>query len=622
MSNIVKKVKRGKPMKSIKAREKKLKKLLSETVLGVDYYQREYKWGSEQVNELIRDLHDEFKNTYNTSNPDIPYKDQTLYFLGSIVVIKSKNTRYIVDGQQRITTIFLILIYLKNFLKTIPNKFEFRIQKLIYDESQNSKKYWLDVADRIQCMKALLSDEEYSIEGKSESVKNMVSCYENIKEVFLSLNMDKVEIRKFSLWIVNNVKVVEIKVTDDQDAYTIFETMNDRGLDLSATDMLRGYLLSNVEGETNRIDADKKIGMYLEQFKKHGGKVDADFFKTWLRSQYASKIRTSKKDTKPEYFDNIGEDNYNRWVRDNKDQVIADAGSFYNFVHRDLSFFAEVYLTLLNASIHIDSDMRSVKFNSDIEFTLQHQLIMAGISPNDNIEVITKKIRIISDFIDIWLNLRIWNHQSNRYDNLRYPTFNYMQKIRRKSVTEIQHTLREILDDIMTEHDFSSPRKILKRHHQSARIQLARMIDWLEIESGVPGKYVNYRSENSRNPPYNIEHIWHDDYAEFNYNSQEEFDNHRNLIGGLLLIKSDTNRILSNKGYKEKLDTYYRENILASSLHRNFYNHNHKFLRAMKRHGINFEHHDKFTKKDIISRSRLYCEIAKLVWSPDRILEK
>ncbi len=53
--------------------------------------------------------------------------------------------------------------------------------------------------------------------------------------------------RYFIDWLLENVHLVEITAYSDDDAYTIFETMNDRGLSLSPTDMLKGYLLANID---------------------------------------------------------------------------------------------------------------------------------------------------------------------------------------------------------------------------------------------------------------------------------------------------------------------------------------------------------------------------------------
>ena len=110
----------------------------------------------------------------------------------------------------------------------------------------------------------------------------------------------------FIWWIIRNVKMIEITADDDGDAYTIFETMNDRGLSLSPTDMLKGYLLANIKDPSKRREADTLIKKYLSKFAEYGKDTEADFFKAWLRSQYAVDIRARYKDAKPKDFDKIG----------------------------------------------------------------------------------------------------------------------------------------------------------------------------------------------------------------------------------------------------------------------------------------------------------------------------
>lgn len=56
-------------------------------------------------------------------------------------------------------------------------------------------------------------------------------------------------------WLLRHVHLVEITAYSDEDAYTIFETMNDRGLSLTQTEMLKGYLLANISDPTKRAQA-------------------------------------------------------------------------------------------------------------------------------------------------------------------------------------------------------------------------------------------------------------------------------------------------------------------------------------------------------------------------------
>ena len=109
--------------------------------------------------------------------------------------------------------------------------------------------------------------------------------------------------------------LVEITAYSDDDAYTIFETMNDRGLSLSPTDMLKGYLLANIDDETKRRDGQRPLARPDAELNEAGKEVETDSFKTWLRSQYANKIRERRKGARPEDFDRIGTE-FHRWVRE------------------------------------------------------------------------------------------------------------------------------------------------------------------------------------------------------------------------------------------------------------------------------------------------------------------
>jgi uncharacterized protein with ParB-like and HNH nuclease domain len=82
---------------------------------------------------------------------------------------------------------------------------------------------------------------------------------------------------------------VQITAYSDDDAYAIFETMNDRGLKLTPADMLKGYLLANMEEGKPRTTANDVWRKRLRTLDDHADDASSDFLKTWLRSQYDSR---------------------------------------------------------------------------------------------------------------------------------------------------------------------------------------------------------------------------------------------------------------------------------------------------------------------------------------------
>ena len=140
----------------------------------------------------------------------------------------------------------------------------------------------------------------YDSVDQVESIQNLIGRYNDIAEAFPAEIADEKALPYFVDWLRNKTQLVEITAYADADAYTIFETMNDRGLSLSNTDMLKGYLLASITDTAKRAEANKEIKHWLLTFAKRDSERDtkeseADFFKAWLRAKYAQDIRERKK---------------------------------------------------------------------------------------------------------------------------------------------------------------------------------------------------------------------------------------------------------------------------------------------------------------------------------------
>jgi uncharacterized protein with ParB-like and HNH nuclease domain len=100
-------------------------------------------------------------------------------------------------------------------------------------------------------MEALFNQQPFNEKNQAESISNIIACYQNIEELFPT-EIKSEALPYFIDWLIENVYLVEIATTSDDDAYLIFETMNDRGLRLTPADMLKGFLLANINDETER----------------------------------------------------------------------------------------------------------------------------------------------------------------------------------------------------------------------------------------------------------------------------------------------------------------------------------------------------------------------------------
>jgi uncharacterized protein with ParB-like and HNH nuclease domain len=603
-------------MKEIRGEAKTIRQLLTGNKYSIDYFQREYKWQSKQIQELLEDLAGKFLNDFDTNHERQAVEEYGHYFLGSIIISQKGLKKFIIDGQQRLTTLSLILIYLYNLQREQKNDGE-NLKELIYSQKFDKKSFNLDVDDRNTCMEALFNQTSFDDTQQSESVKNIVARYSDIKEYFpYELTSDA--LAYFIDWLIENVHIVEITAYSDEDAYTIFETMNDRGLSLTPTDMLKGFLLANISDESKQREANQLWKKRINELVNLGKDEEADAIKTWLRSQYAQTIRERKKGAVPRDFDRISTE-FHRWVCDNQAEVgLNKSSDFLFFIERDFSFYTRQYLRLREASITLQPGLEEVFYNSQHGFTLQYPLLLAPLNPDDNQSIINQKIRIVASFLDIVLARRLWNFRTITYNTMQYAMFLIMLEIRRKSPEQLVVILRQKLD-VEPEFSLNDRLRLHQQNYKAIHQFLARITDHIEQQSGLKSRYREYIATGKNR--YQVEHIWADKPQRHvdEFSSEDDFKEYRNRIGGLLLLPQSFNASYGNLPYEKKLPFYYGQNLLAQSLCSQCYEHNPGFLAYKKRSQLSFQSHKEFKKSDLDIRQKLYQKIAEEVWHPDRL---
>ncbi len=207
-------------------------------------YQREYVWEERQVNQLLSDVFDEFDNNHNKE-----------YFIGSTVVFKDNNGSYeLIDGQQRTTTLFLIICALKYVYKEW-NLDTDTLDRMIKDKTVNAlgdsiDKYKLELqykdSSNILNVISSLSDRPENLKGSAERLFN---AYENII-AFLNQNFRKnkpEQLKKFFVYLYRKLKFIQIETPEINDALKIFETINERGIGLNPMDLLKNLIFRQVD---------------------------------------------------------------------------------------------------------------------------------------------------------------------------------------------------------------------------------------------------------------------------------------------------------------------------------------------------------------------------------------
>ncbi|MCY4101750.1 MAG: DUF262 domain-containing protein [bacterium] len=605
-------------MRPIDGKAKSVRQLLQGVKYSIDYYQREYRWEAKQVRELIDDLSDMFLEEYETGISRHSVADFPHYFLGSIIISQRRGKSFIVDGQQRLTSLTLLLIVLRNLQRDRDDAVQ--IDDLIFSERYGMKTFNLAVEERFACMDALFDCAPFDPAAESESVRNLYERYQDVED-HLPAELHEDALPYFVDWLIDNVHMVEITAYTDEDSYLIFETMNDRGLSLSPTEMLKGYLLTNMD-QGRRVSANDLWRDRLQELREESDEHGSDFFKSWLRSQYAMKSRERRKGAVPEDFEHIGTA-YHRWVRnESKALVLNQSEDFFDFVNGKFDFYSRHYLRLRKAQRELIQGLEHIYYNADHGFTLQDILLLAPLRVDDTAPTIERKMRLVAQFVDILLAWRIWNFRSIAYSTMQYSIFLLVRQIRGLDEEDLATTLHKRLLKESETFRSNSRLRVHQQNRYSLQRLLSRLTDYVETQSGQSSRYLEYTAH-GRNR-YEIEHIWADQpdryVDEFRHSS--DFSEHRNRIGGLLLLPKRFNASYGSLPYEDKLPHYNSQNLLARSLHPQAYERNPGFVSFVSASGLPFRAHEDFKRSDLEERGELYCRLAERIWNPDDLLDE
>ena len=291
--------------------------LLSDKFLKVPLYQRSFAWQKENVKELFDDIINSYPNEY---------------FIGTIVVTDKGDHLEIVDGQQRIVTVSLFFIAVRDVLRekgedkradAIENKF---IVEESYREEEIKQRLTLNNIDNDFYSRALI--EGQTIKPNRASHERLREAYNYIKSFIVKkYNSEGLNgILDITDFIKDKLLVIIVTVSDDVNAFTVFETLNDRGLILSQTDLIKNYLFNK---------ASDRISEAQDKWTRFTGAIESGISEeeilNYIRYYWSSKHGLTRE---KELYKSIKEK-----IR-NKNQVIT--------LLSNLEKNSEIYLAILN----------------------------------------------------------------------------------------------------------------------------------------------------------------------------------------------------------------------------------------------------------------------------------
>ncbi len=341
-------------------------------------YQREYVWTDKEVHQLLEDI-DEQIDTGTTRE----------YFIGTVLVSPNhqKNHYEVIDGQQRLTTFFLLLCALKHLFHGEPQwQTVSGLISTSYTDSDGETRTSLRLEPRYenagevitklveldadpQAVRAGIQSSDIASFG---SLENLINAYSTLHR-YLKDNYDSPgKLKKYWGYLANNVVFIQIS-TDVSSALKIFETINERGVGLNPMDLLKNLLFTQVKQTqfTQLKDEWKKITKPLEKEKEK----PLRFLRYFLMANYV--IKNDRGDAV------VREDEIYDWFVEKENAALCDySGKPFEFVRKVIRN-VEHYLAFSNG---LGNDgkpslaMDSLKRLAGGAFSLHYVLLLAAAS--------------------------------------------------------------------------------------------------------------------------------------------------------------------------------------------------------------------------------------------------
>lgn len=575
----------------------------------IDIYQREYKWTEGNVRTLLDDIEARFQQyPRNRVNPkeiqEHVISDFEPYFLNTYLTNTTAANTSIVDGQQRLTTLLLVLIKLHRVLKDIEADGRYKehrtfsskvIEQLILETNDFGEPAHFKIfnENREQAFRALLEGAE--IEAADETRRRMRENYRLIGEYFekflrtADTIYDVVKLTYYLAYLLDRISIVEIHIERQENVAMIFEVVNDRGLGLKPYEILKGKLIGSLPAAEKEKANAVWTGLQNRYFSTEilnatEKSIDLDvFFRTFFRAKFA--------DSESEYERFEGDYHYEMYRNAKIREYFGEFQSrdlLFKRIVNDIAYFADLYLRL-----RISYDEEFLIYNKLLAQDQQYMLIVSNVCLRDVEE--KEKIRAVArKFDQLHVILRLLGaYESSEFQRLIYPL---SRDIRGKSLTE-----GEVAFDRALVSALEGAEIITEGQHQRA----AELFEY-ERFKGISNKWANfskyilmridrylaaaldnkpsYASANLRELEnrfnrlgtkiygMHLEHI----YTQHPKNKQlfttdEVFDETRfqqvrNLLGMVLLLKDRHNLSSNDEIYRDKIDTYSKSNLIWNEL--------------------------------------------------------
>ena len=598
--------------------------LFSNTTFYIDFYQRQYKWTEAPVKRLLDDVFYKFWEEHKRF-VDSDEESETLihkyswYYLNTYVtnIDRNSNKTYIVDGQQRLTTLSLILIKLMHLADQFNEK-ELKqwISTKIVGWSGKKKNFWMNHEGHQATLDALYNNEAEIPTNSGISAHNMAANYKLISDRLDEELIDHKKYERFVYYFMYRLIIIKLNV-EQTNVPMVFEVINDRGVRLKPYEILKGKLLGQIDKtELENLKLNELWDGQVEKLNKCADEAINQFFIYFLRSKFVNTASNKK-------FDR----DYHRAIfSDTSLDLEHNAVNVKKFLKEDFLYYTNLYCKLLQCANNYSKEFEHVFYCKLTDMGQVYMLIMSACTVNDPEE--DMKIKTVAYNLDkLFCLLQLQRaHESNGFNQMTYAI---NEQIRNKSADAIaevfEKAILKILGDrysnttITSVYNYGYFRETgIDCGKRFIRYFFARVELFIAQNTKTGMRYnlydlvVNTGSTNG----FHIEHILADNDTNrklFN-NDPDRFQSERNRLGGLLLLKGKDNISSNNEEYSDKLKSYANTLLWNETLRQDSYKSHIDFSKWISDTGLNFRPMDTFGPDELEERQKLLFEIVKYIW--------
>ena len=601
-------------------------RVFSNTAYYIDFYQRDYRWTDEPVLRLLDDIFHKFKEQYARSSSLDPGKETITahypwYYLNTYVTNVVDGRVYVVDGQQRLTTLSLILIKLRHLAKLHGSKLAGWIDGKIAGQSGFEQEFWMNHVGHKAALQALFDAVDTKTIDVSSGItaQNMIKNYATISECLDKELKDKRCFETFVFYFLHRLVLINLAV-EQTDVSMVFEVINDRGVRLRPYEILKGKLL----GQINKVELDK--GDYNGLWEGRAAAVNAfkedeldSFFRFYLKAKFVTTRKEGQR------FDG----DYHRAMfapdMDGQLGLLHNPAKVKMFLKGDFSYYTDLYIKLQKAYRAESKAFPAVYYNAMLDLDAPFHLVLSACVPNDPDE--DAKIRMIAGEIDRYFSLL---QLQSAYDSNEFADslFRISELIRGRNLEAFRPAFDSQLTamiaarrNVQTAEPLSYAAFRQTGSNLNTRFKryfFARVDEFLANKMKLNPKHsiADLVTKTGSKTGFHVEHIlsWNDENKALFEGDEERFEQERNRLGGILLLKGKDNISSSNEPYTEKLKSYANTLYWNETLRADSYKSKLDMTKLKDEFGLELEPLEHYGPDELEARHKLLFKLVGIIW--------